>query len=877
MDTTEIRRTFTDFFVARDHVLRPSASLIPVDPTLLLTNAGMVPFKPYFLGEEKPPYRRAVSVQKAARTIDIDIIGTTHRHLSFFEMLGNFSFGDYFKSEAIGWAYELVTEGFGLEPERLWFTVYETDDEARQIWIDQVGAPPERVQRGGKDNFWQMGVPGPCGPCSEIFWDKGPEYGDEGGPIGGGEERYVEIWNLVFMQNIQDEPYHVIGDLPAKSIDTGMGLERMAAVMQGKESVFDVDSIAPVLAAGAAATGVSYGANPGSDVSLRIMADHARTMTMLIGDGVVPSNDGRGYVLRRLLRRAVRHGWQLSGRASSHVAPRLTAAVIETLGTAYPELVAKADLIETIVDQEESRFRRTLESGHQLLEAEMAELTGEKAVIGGPVAFKLHDTYGFPIELTKEIASERGHDVDLEAFDQEMAAQRSRARKAWRGGDAVAAAEVYRAVLDETGPTNFTGYEHEIGTGRVLALLREGVPVEVAEHGEEVQVFLDISPFYAESGGQVGDTGSIVTATGTGAVLDTKPVLPGLHAQLTKIISGRLQVGQEADLAIDGPRREKIRKSHTGTHVLHWALREILGSHTHQAGSLVDAGRLRFDFSHFAAVDPTELAEIERLANQRLLENGRVTTTITTKEDAEQRGALAFFGDKYGDLVRVVQVGEFSVELCGGTHTHTAAQVGPLLVIGESSIGSNLRRVEALTGESAYHQLVEWRNDLTSAGRLLRAGTGDVPQRIQALQSRIEELEDQVDGFRQRERSGVAAELASKAEKLGDASLLVAAPAGLASEELRLLALAVRARIGSGLVVLGSSSAGKAALVAALTPDLVARGLSAAEVLAVGARIVGGGGSRDPELSQAGGPRSDQLDDALAAVHDEAARRLAAG
>lgn len=875
MDSNQIRRTFVDFFAELGHTHRPSASLIPVDPTLLLTNAGMVPFKPYFLGEETAPFRRAVSIQKCARTIDIDIIGTTHRHLSFFEMMGNFSFGDYFKSEAIAWSYQLVTEGFGLDPARLWYTVYETDDDAHQIWIDEVGVPADRVQRGGKDNFWQMGVPGPCGPSSEIFYDKGPRYGEDGGPIGGGEERFVEIWNLVFMQNIQDEPYHVIGDLPAKSIDTGLGLERLAAVLQDVDSVFDVDTIAPILADASEVTEIPYGRNERSDVSLRILADHARTITMLIADGVVPSNDGRGYVLRRLLRRAVRHGWQLSGGKSTLIIPPLTVGVIDTLAEAYPDLPDKADLIRSLVQREEERFRRTLESGHQLLETEMVGLSGEGAVIPGETAFKLHDTYGFPIELTTEIAAERGLAIDRDSFDKEMAAQKARARKAWRGGDDTATADIYRAVLDETGPTQFIGYEQEIGEGRILAIMREGELVERAEQGQEVEVFLDITPFYAESGGQVGDTGSIITATGAVAVHDTKPALLGLHGHRSKIASGHIEIGQEADLRIDSPRRERIRKSHTGTHVLHWALREVLGSHTHQAGSLVESGRLRFDFSHFAAVDPSELADIERLANQRLLENGQVTTNITSKEEAERQGALAFFGDKYGDVVRLVRVGQFSVELCGGTHTHTAAQVGPLVVLGESSIGSNIRRVEALTGESAYQQIVGWRSGLSETSRLLRSSPSEVPDRVRSLLTRIEELEDQLDSFRQRDRSGIAIELAEQSETIGDTSLVVASLPELNPEQLRLLALAVRDRIGRGLVVLGSTTGGKASLVAAATKDLVSSGISAADLASVGARLVGGGGSKDPELSQAGGPKGDQLDAALAAIHDAAGVQLA--
>ncbi len=872
MDTDQLRRTFFDFFVEREHVFRPSSSVIPNDPTLLLTNAGMVPFKPYFLGEEAPPFKRAVSIQKCVRTVDIDIIGTTRRHLSFFEMLGNFSFGDYFKKEAIAWAYELVTARLGLDPDRLWYTVYETDEEARQIWIDEVGVPADRVQKGGKDNFWQMGVPGPCGPCSEVFWDKGPDYGPSGGPIGGGEERYVEIWNLVFMQNIQDQPYHVIGELPARSIDTGMGLERTAAVLQGVDSAFDVDTIRPVIAAASAATKIAYGAGDLTDVSLRILADHARTISVLIGDGVVPSNEGRGYVLRRLLRRAVRHAWQF--QSEGVVTPTLVEAAITTLKPAYPELANKRDLILSVVEREEVRFRRTLESGHQLLDSEIAELTSPQ--LPGKVAFRLHDTFGFPIELTREIAAERGVAVDDSGFHEEMSVQRARARKAWKGGDHAMVADLYREVVDDNGPTQFTGYEVEAGSGRVVALVRDGEQVERVEAGQEVEVFLDRTPFYAESGGQVGDTGSISTSTGVVDVSDTRHALPGLHGHRGKVSSGFVAVGQDADMWIDSPRRERIRKSHTGTHVLHWALRDVLGSHAHQAGSLVEAGRLRFDFSHHSGVAEEELAEIERLANQRLIENGAVSTTVTSMKEAQQMGALAFFGDKYGDTVRVVRVGSFSVELCGGTHTHTSGQVGPLLVTAESSIGSNIRRVEALTGEAAYQQIAEVRTRLSEASTLLRTPVAELPQRIRSLLTRVDELEDQLDAYRQRERSELAASLVEEqAVNAGSARLLVAASPHLNLEQLRQLALAARDRLQRGVVVLGSERDGKGSLVATVSKDLVAAGISAADLAAFGARLLGGGGSKDPELAQAGGPHGDQLQAALDAVKSEAGRRLA--
>ena len=502
MDSNQIRTSFTSFFEEKGHVVRPSASLIPNDPTLLLTNAGMVPFKPYFLGEETPPYQRATTVQKVVRTIDIEIIGTTKRHLSFFEMLGNFSFGDYFKEDAIAWAYEFVTDRLGLDPELLWYTVFETDDEAAEIWSGIV--PAERVQRRDeKENFWQMGVPGPCGPCSEIFFDRGAEFGEGGGPAVGDEDRFVEIWNLVFMQNVQDEPYHVIGDLPAKSIDTGMGLDRVAAVLQGVPSVFDIDSTSHIRDAAASYTGLTYGEDEMHDVSLRILADHGRAVTFLIGDGVIPSNDGRGYVLRRILRRAVRHAWQYGGEGL--VFPMLVDATVEVMGDWYAELAERKDFINQVVVREEERFRRTLESGHQLLDTEL--LRDDAPALSGATVFKLHDTYGFPIELTREIASERGVEVDTQGFESEMAEQRRRARAAWKGGDEVAAQEMYRSVLDVTGLTDFVGYEADTADGQVLAMVADGETVERADEGRQVEVFLSRTPFYGESGGQIGDTG----------------------------------------------------------------------------------------------------------------------------------------------------------------------------------------------------------------------------------------------------------------------------------------------------------------------------------------------------------------------------------
>ncbi len=858
MDHNAIRQGFIDFFVERGHTRVPSAALIPPDPTLLLTNAGMVQFKPYMLGEERPPYPRAVTVQKVARTIDIDIIGTTARHLTFFEMLGNFSFGDYFKEKAIPYAYDLLTEVFGLDPDRLWYTVFEDDDEAAEIWLDGVGVPADRLQRRGvEDNFWQMGVPGPCGPSSEVFYDKGPEYGPDGGPIVD-EERFTEIWNLVFMQNIQDEPYHVIGDLPAKNIDTGAGLERVAMVLQQKDSVFEVDTLLPVRQAGEQYVDRRYGDDEQVDVSLRILADHGRALTFLIGDGVVPSNEGRGYVLRRLIRRAVRRAWTLGGTDS--VTDVLAEATIAMMKDAYPELHERRDHILSTAEREEDSFRRTLETGSALLDEELAKVSD---VLPGPVAFKLHDTYGFPIEVTTEIAEERGLSVDRAAFDDAMDEQRHQARQAWKGTGAAAEAEEYRRVLSDVDLTDFLGYDFEDSESRIVALLRDGESVESLEVGEAGEVFLDRTPFYAEAGGQVGDTGTIWTETGSVVVNDTQFAIQGINSHRVTVAKGVIRLDQEARAELDRTRRERIRKSHTGTHILHSALRSILGDHARQAGSLVEAGRLRFDFSHHAALDPEELSAVEALANDHVIENARVTAFETTKQEAEAMGAIAFFGDKYGETVRVVEAGSFSRELCGGTHTTTTGQVGPLIITSEGSIGSNMRRVEALTGSAAYQHIVELRAQLADAASVLQTGVGNVGSALTALVARSQDQEQRLGAFEDRYRAEAAGGLTEDPERVNGSAIVVSAVPGASTEDLRLLAFQARDQVAPAVVVLGSEREGKAQLVAVVSPDLVAKGVSARAVITSPAQVVGGGGGGDDEVAQAGGPRGGQLAEAL--------------
>ena len=866
MEANEIRQRFLRFFEEREHAVVPSASLIPVDPTLLLTVAGMVPFKPYLLGEETPPYPRAVSIQKCIRTEDIEVVGTTARHMTYFEMMGNFSFGDYFKEKAIPYAYDLMTEGFELDPDRLWYTVHLTDDEAAEIWVDGVGIPADRLQRRDRDNIWQMGVPGPAGPSSEVFYDRGPGYGPDGGPVVD-EERFVEIWNLVFMQNIQDEPYHFVGDLPSKNIDTGAGLERWAMVLQGVENGFETDLMRPVIAAAEGATGKAYGASAATDISLKIMADHGRAVTMMMSDRVVPSNEGRGYILRRLLRRAVRHASVLG--ADQLVMPELIAATVDVLGEAYPELVEKRSALTDMAVREEEQFRRTLASGHQLLGQEL-ETLGPGEIFSGATAFKLHDTYGFPRELTEEILNEKGIAMDLEEFERMMEEQRERARKAHKGGEMAEAAEVYLSVLTDVGSTDFTGYEHESASGRILAIVREGDLVERADEGQEVELFLDRSPFYAESGGQIGDAGTVLTETGKVRVADTQYALPGIHGHQGVVTAGSIRVSQDAKAEIVASRRERIRKNHTGTHVLHHALRSVVGDHVHQAGSLVAPDKLRFDFSHHAALTPDELADVERLVNERIIANGVVSTLETTKEEAEKMGALAFFGDKYGEQVRVVKIGDYSMEFCGGTHVHTSGQIGPLVMVSEGSVAANTRRVEAVTGGAGYEYLVGLRRQLDELGSTLRAQPGQLVEAARSLTTKVKDQEERLAAFADQARSSVTEDLANRAETTNGKSVLVVGVEGAAADELRALALQLRDRLKPALVVVGSQSGGKGSLVAAVSGELLEAGVSAAEVIRGAADVLGGGGSRDPELAQAGGPNGDRIEEAL-----EEARRAA--
>jgi alanyl-tRNA synthetase len=869
----ELRAAFLDFFAARGHTVVESASLIPHDDTLLFTNAGMVPFKAYFVGDETPGFKRAASIQKCVRAggkhNDLDDVGRTNRHFTFFEMLGNFSFGDYFKADAIRWAWELYTEVLGLDPERLWVTVHNTDDEAEQIWRDGVGLPAERIQRLGDDNFWRMADTGPCGPSSEIFWDLGPDHGPATGPAKN-EGRYVEIWNLVFMQ-FDAKPDGELVPLPAPSVDTGAGLERNLAVLQGVPTSWDTDLWKPLIGAAESVTGLQYGGFPGTerDVSLRILAEHGRTMTFLVTDGVVPSNEERGYVLRRIIRRAVRHAFLLG--ADEIVTPALVDATVAVMGAAYPDIVKSRDLVIGVVSREEERFRQTLTRGLEFLDGVL-----ERGDVSGEDAFFLHDTLGFPIDLTREIAGERNRRVDLDGFQSRMAEQRTRAKEAHKaaGGRDDAPLELYRELLDEVGSTDFTGrQEYETVGARVRAIVGGHERLAQADAGTKVAVVLDRTPFYAESGGQIGDTG--VLEAGDGArvrVTDTQYGLPGLVLHLGVVEEGNLAEGAEVIARIDGERRDAIRRNHTATHVLHWALREVLGEHVQQAGSYVGPDRLRFDFSHYEAVPPSALAEIESLANAEVISDAPVRHYETTMEHARSIGAIAFFGDKYGDLVRVLEAGEHSTELCGGTHVHALGFIGPIKILGEGSIGANLRRIEAVTGAAALEHIRHEEDVLRAAAGALAVKPDEVPARLERLLADLKAARQEIAAQQARAAAGEATELAAAAT-----DGVVAVRRDLANEELRRLALATRDALGSGVVALVGAvppERTKAAIAVAVTDDHVARGVSAAAIAADAARLLGGGTAKNPELVVGGGPNVDQVEAALDAVRDAAVAAL---
>ena len=849
--STELRRAWNDFFAARQHTLVPSASLIPTHPSApMFTNSGMMPFVPYFIGEEPPPYDppRAASVQRCVRAggkhNDLDAIGRSPRHLSFFEMLGNFSFGDYFKAEAIPWAWEFLTEHLELDGDRMWVTVHVSDDEAADIWADSVGFPRERIQRLDKDNFWEMGETGPCGPSSEVFWDFGPEYGPDGGPANPeADNRLVELWNLVFTQYLRGAD-GALTPLPSTNVDTGAGLDRMVAVLRGSYDVFGGDVLAELVGEAQSVTGTRLGSSELGDIALRLMADHARTMTFLVADGVIPSNEDRGYVLRRIMRRAIRFAYLLG--VERPVLVPLVDRTVALMSEAYPVLDEQHDLVNQIISREEETFRQTLKRGSQILDAQMETLP-EGGTLDGAVAFQLHDTYGFPFEVTQEMAELRGVSVDVPGFEAAMEDQRQRGRAARKSGGGVATGEdveEHQRLLAEHGQTEFTGRREDESTATVLGVVGDGL-------------FLDRTPFYAESGGQIGDTGTITTPTGTVEVTDTTYALPGLVKHTFRVVEGTVEPGQEATARIDSERRAAIRRNHTGTHILHWALREVLGHHVKQQGSLVAPDRLRFDFSHFEPVTPDQMRAIEDLANREILDNASVRHFETTMDEARELGAIMFFGDKYGDIVRVLEAGAHSVELCGGTHVQRLGDIGPVKIVSEASIGANLRRIEAVTGFGPIDRLREEEALTARAAEALGSTPTELPSAAEKLRAELRALREELQRVKKQAAGGAAVGLAAQAVD----GVLVTRQDGVAREELRDLAVAVRDQPGVKAVVIGGApEGGGAALVAAVTKD---SGFNAGDLIKDAARTIGGGGGKNPELAVAGGRDPSRIDEAL--------------
>ena len=839
-----VRRAFVDFFAERDHHHEPSGSLIPHDQTLLFTVAGMVPFKPYFVGEQPAPWLRAVTVQKCVRAggkhNDLDEVGRTSRHLTFFEMMGNFSFGDYFKSQACAYAWEFVTNDLGLDPGRLWVTVHLSDDEAAAIWEDEVGVPAERIQRLDEENYWKMADTGPCGPCSEIFWDRGPEFGDDGGPAHGDEERFIEIWNLVFMQFEQHEDGSMT-PLPTPCIDTGLGLERVLSVLQGVESVWDTDEFVRLLAIIGDLTGVAYPSGDRTDVSMRILADHARSSSFLISDGVFPSNEDRGYVLRRIIRRAVRHAWLLG--VEDPIMPELVDAVVAIMGVDYPDLERNHGFVRDVLDREERRFRETLRTGSTILDDALVGL-GAGDILDGGVAFKLHDTYGFPLEVTEEICAECQVDVDLDGFRAAMAEQQDRARSARKGPAVGSGDDGLPALLERHGPTHFVGHQDDEADAVVL-------------HVGDGTVVLDRTPFYAEAGGQVGDTGTIATETGHLRVLDTTLALDALHVHHVETLDGTVQAGQQVRAGIDGDRRSAIRRNHTATHILHWALRDVLGDHVKQQGSYVGPDRLRFDFSHFEGMTPEQVVAVEDRANAQILSNFDCRHLEVTRQEAESMGAIAFFGDKYGETVRVLEAGPHSLEFCGGTHVSALGDIGMVKIISEGSIGSNIRRLEALTGTASLDRLRDSEQALASAAELIGVPVDDLLQGLGRRLDELGELRRSIGDLRRGAALGRADDLAADATD----GLVVAEVPDIDRDSLRDLAVAVRDHDGVRAVVLGTVPAGGGvAMVAAVAADSA---LNAGVLLADAAKTIGGGGRPNPDLTVVGGKSPEHLAEAL--------------
>jgi len=866
MTGDEVRKTYLTFFERNGHTIVPSSSLIPQgDPTLLLTTAGMVQIKPYFLGLATPPNTRLTSCQKCFRTTDLDSVGD-NRHLTFFEMLGNFSVGDYFKKEAIEWAWEFVIQWLKLPSDRLWITVFLDDDEAAGHWR-RIGVPAERILRlGEKDNFWgPAGDSGPCGPCSEIHYDFGEKFGCGRSNCGPDCDcgRYSEIWNLVFTQFDQDKQGHRTL-LPKPNIDTGMGLERVAAIMQGKRTVYETDIFAPLVTRVASMTGKHLGKDEGVDRSIRVMAEHSRGITFLIADGVVPSNEGRGYVLRRLLRRTALFGRKL-GLEQPFIG-ELADFVVEKMGNVYPELRHNQEMVRSIINLEEKRFSEALNSGLNSLDKVM-EAAGAEKRIRGEDAFMLYDTYGFPKELTIEVASERGFTVDVDGFEREMERQRERARASHKftGGD-----KTDLKAYEQLGVTasGFVGYETWRHESVVMGLIAGGKPVDSVSEGDEVEVVLKETPFYGEMGGQVGDTGEIRGAQGKIGVHQTIKPLPDLIVHQGKVIQGHIAVSDSVVAEVDIKRRSDIARNHTATHLLQSALRAVLGQHVRQSGSLVTPDRFRFDFNHLEAVGKQRLLEIQHLVNEKIRENLPVVATVTSYKEAVAKGATALFGEKYGDEVRMVQVGNppFSVELCGGTHVHSTGEIGMLYIVSEESVGSGLRRIEAMTGQGAEHLVEQRLSALDSLAAELQTMPEGVEAKVSSLANELDRERKRALAMERESARKAAGSLLSEAKEVNGIKVISAKVAATSADAMREMGDRLKEELGSGLIVLGAVCDGKPSLLAMVTPDLVAKGFSAGQVVKELAKVVGGGGGGRAELGQGSGKDASKLEEALSQV-----------
>ncbi len=864
---SEIREEFLRFFEKKGHQIVSSASLVPqADPTLMFTNAGMVPFKRVFLGEESRPYSRATTSQKVMRVSgkhnDLENVGRTPRHHTFFEMLGNFSFGDYFKAEAIDYAWELLVEHLGIAPERLVSSVFLEDDESYDLWRDQIGLPEEKIFRLGADeNFWSMGDTGPCGPCTEIHIDFGvrddctSEVCDPSCDCG----RWLELWNLVFMQYNRSASGQM-EKLPKPSVDTGGGLERFAWVLQGVNSDYETDLFVPLLERAGELAGVARGQNPESDVSLQVVADHARALTFLIGDGVLPSNEGRGYVLRRILRRASRHGVLLG--VERPFVYEVANKVIDEMVDAYPELLERRSFIADRIRREEERFLETLSRGLNLLEEKIAELEdrGEK-VLAGEVLFRLYDTYGFPVDLTADILADRGMSTDQSGFDQAMAEQRAKARAAWTGSGDSTVAERYSRIANEI-RTNFTGYDGLEGESSIAVLMVGGNPAPRADAGDEVELVFEGTPFYAESGGQIGDRGSVDTESGTVEVLDTQKPVAGIVVHRGKVTTGTIHEGQTARLRVDPKSRAGVVRNHSATHLLHAALRTVLGEQAMQKGSLVAADRLRFDFTHDVPLSEAEIEQIEDIANQWIENNVASDIRVMNYRQAIESGAVAIFEEKYGDEVRVVRFGDCSTELCGGTHARATGEIGFLKIVSETGIQAGVRRIEALSGLDALRHLREQERSLRRAADLLKVAPDEVPDRVERFLRERKEAQREVDALRTSQRGNVASDLVDDARALAAGKALAARVDGTDAKSMRALVDDLRNRLGSGVVFLAAETDGKVLLAAGVTKDLIAD-YKAGELIRELAALVGGGGGGRPDFAQAGGKDASQIGAAI--------------